>query len=190
MSSLARRTLRTTVAATGVAALGVGLAGTALAAPAPAADAVDDTAPPAGPTSAVGDVLPAVAPLAELTAAAPAAPALPMLFVFEAPTVYAAGPGEAVPGTAALDGSDAFADPTAATPRQLHEAVHDRGVGGGPEAGERDDADGGGFALFRGAAHREVEPGTTIFNGGDVDPATVLGTVTGRSIVDHAGLGW
>ena len=88
MSSLARRALRTTAAAAGIAALGTGLAGNAVAAPAagPEAPTPGPTAAPQGLTSAL--------PLAGLpsTPAVPGLTNLPMLFVFEAPTVNTAGP--------------------------------------------------------------------------------------------------
>jgi hypothetical protein len=92
MSSLARRTLRTTAAAAGLAALGVGLAGNAVAAP-----ATDDARTP-GPAPLVPALPPLATPLAELPNA-PAVPPLPMLFVFHAPNVNTAGPsGTGVPG--------------------------------------------------------------------------------------------
>jgi hypothetical protein len=95
MSSLARRTLRTTAAAAGMAALGVGLAGNALAAPADSEPAsTPESAQPALPALPVGN------PLASLQSGAHA-PALPMLFVFQAPTINTAGPsGSALPGVA------------------------------------------------------------------------------------------
>jgi hypothetical protein len=90
MSSLVRRTLRTTAAAAGIAALGAGIAGTAFAATpevpaAPAPDALG--ALPAAPdASAAQNVLGSV----------PAAPSsvseLPQLFTFQGPTVNTAGP--------------------------------------------------------------------------------------------------
>jgi hypothetical protein len=81
MSTLARRTLRTTAAAAGMAALGVGLAGNALAAPA-------DSEPASTPESALPALpaLPAGNPLASLPDVAHGQ-ALPMLFVFQGPTV-------------------------------------------------------------------------------------------------------
>jgi hypothetical protein len=95
MSSLARRTLRTTAAAAGMAALGVGLAGNALAAPADSEPAsTPESAQPALPALPVGN------PLASLPSGAHA-PALPMLFVFQAPTINTAGPsGSALPAVA------------------------------------------------------------------------------------------
>jgi hypothetical protein len=86
MSSLARRTLRTTAAAAGIAALGTGLAGSAVAAPAGPQPAPGPASAPSGLTSAV--------PLAGLPSS-PSEPGLsdlPMLFVFEGPTVNTAGP--------------------------------------------------------------------------------------------------
>jgi len=95
MSSLARRTLRTTAAAAGMAALGVGLAGNALAAPA--------DLPPA-PTPEPGlpalPALPSGNALAALPDVAHGAP-LPVLFVFQGPKINTAGPsGTALPGVA------------------------------------------------------------------------------------------
>jgi hypothetical protein len=88
MSSLTRRTVRTTAAAAGIAALGAGLAGNAVAAP-----AADVEAPAPGPTSMLQG-LPVAAPRADLPSApgAPNLADLPMLFVFEGPTVNTAGP--------------------------------------------------------------------------------------------------
>ena len=83
MSSLARRTVRTTAAVAGIAALGAGLAGNAVAAPATGVEAA----------SALQG-LPSSVPMAALPGA-PAGPSLsdlPMLFVFEGPTVTTAGP--------------------------------------------------------------------------------------------------
>ncbi len=112
MSSLARRTLRTTAAAAGLAALGVGLAGHALAAPAlpaapelPAAPALP-VAPPAlpgtdglpgadalagvpslpGVPSTDGIAMPGVANL-EVPSIATATPGLPTLDAFTLPSV-------------------------------------------------------------------------------------------------------
>ena len=107
MSSLARRTLRTTAAA-GIAALGAGLAGNAVAAPAVDSDAATpDTAStvPGGLSSS---------PLAALPSAAavPNVSDLPMLFVFQGPTVKTAGqaggpaPATRLPGVDQIPGSD------------------------------------------------------------------------------------
>ena len=88
MSSLARRTLRTTAAAAGIAALGAGIAGNAVAAPA------ESAAPTPEATSALAALpagLPTALPLTDLPSAQ-AMPALPMLFVFEGPTVNTSGP--------------------------------------------------------------------------------------------------
>lgn len=88
MSSLARRTLRTTAAAAGIAALGAGIAGNAVAAPA------ESAAPTPDATSALAAVpagLPTALPLTDLPSAQ-AMPALPMLFTFEGPTVNTSGP--------------------------------------------------------------------------------------------------
>ena len=100
MSSLARRALRTTAAAAGIAALGTGLAGNAVAAPAagPEAPTPGPTAAPQGLTSAL--------PLAGLpsTPAVPGLTNLPILFVFEAPTINTAGPSTpSTPGTPATN---------------------------------------------------------------------------------------
>jgi hypothetical protein len=84
MSNLARRTLRTTAAAAGMAALGVGLAGNALA-----ASSVPEPEQATGPEPAL-PALPGLStenPLASLPGV-PAGPALPMLFVFQGPTVH------------------------------------------------------------------------------------------------------
>ncbi|WP_214369320.1 hypothetical protein [Pseudonocardia sp. H11422] len=88
MSSIARRSLRTTATAAGIAAIGVGLAGNAFAAPAvptapelPAAPGTDALATP--------DAASAQDMLADLQSAAPSAEAagLPELFSFEMPNV-------------------------------------------------------------------------------------------------------
>jgi hypothetical protein len=93
--SLASRTLRTAAAAAGMAALGVGLAGPALAAPAvpePALLPDDAQGLPALPNGNVLATLPGM----------PGGPQLPMLFVFEGPTVHtptvntSAGPARAI----------------------------------------------------------------------------------------------
>jgi hypothetical protein len=83
MSSLATRTLRTTAAAAGMAALGVGLAGNALAAPS------TPTSPQTGSTPALPALpaLPTQNPLASLPGV-PDGTHLPMLFVFQGPTVH------------------------------------------------------------------------------------------------------
>ncbi|WP_219415892.1 hypothetical protein [Pseudonocardia nigra] len=94
MSSLARRSIRTTAAAAGIAALGVGFAGHALAAPeAPAVPSTDGLgqAPALPHADAVGGVISSV----------PAAPSdrladLPDLFSFQAPNVSAAAPEAAL----------------------------------------------------------------------------------------------
>ena len=101
MSSLARRTVRTTAAVAGIAALGAGLAGNAAAAPATGAEAPEAASALQG--------LPSSVPLAALPGA-PAVPSLtdlPMLFVFEGPTVNTAGPsGTPAPATAPLPDVD------------------------------------------------------------------------------------
>jgi hypothetical protein len=90
MSTLARRTLRTTAAAAGMAALGAaGVSGTAVAAP-----AAPSLPTPAG-VPELSSALPAVSSATQLVQL-PAAPTrvseLPMLFVFEGPTVNTAAP--------------------------------------------------------------------------------------------------
>ncbi|WP_300007260.1 hypothetical protein [Pseudonocardia sp.] len=97
MSSLARRSLRTTAAAAGIAALGVGLAGHAFAAP-------ELPAAPALPGTEGLGALEGMAGVPEL----PAAPSaegfsMPGVINFEAPSVNTAGPE--------LPALDAFAVP-------------------------------------------------------------------------------
>lgn len=111
MSSLARRSLRTTAAAAGIAALGLGFAGQALAAPTlpamPGADALGDGGLPAAPAepdvSEDGFFMPGVANI-EMPAINTAAPALP------------AGDAFAVPTAPASPGSLNFASPEFAAP--------------------------------------------------------------------------
>ena len=101
MSSLARRTVRTTAAVAGIAALGAGLAGNALAAPAAGVEAPEAASPLQG--------LPSSVPLAGLpgATAAPNLADLPMLFVFQGPTVNTSGPsGTPAPSTAPLPDVD------------------------------------------------------------------------------------
>jgi hypothetical protein len=90
MSILARRTLRTTAAAAGMAALGAaGMAGTAAAAPA----APSLPAPVGAPeVSSALPALPGVTPMVQLPAAPTSVSELPMLFVFEGPTINTAAP--------------------------------------------------------------------------------------------------
>ena len=83
MSSLARRTLRTSAAAAGIAALGTGIAGNAGAAP---AESTVPTPEAASALAALPTGLPAALPLNDLPSAQ-GMPALPMLFVFEGRTV-------------------------------------------------------------------------------------------------------
>ena len=87
MSSLARRTLRTTAAA-GIAALGTGISGNAVVAP---AESAAPTPEAASALAAPPTALPAGLPLADLPGPQ-SMPALPMLFVFQGPTVTTAGP--------------------------------------------------------------------------------------------------
>ena len=101
MSSLARRTVRTTAAVAGMAALGAGLAGNALAAPAAGVEAPEAASALQG--------LPSSVPLAGLpgATAAPNLANLPMLFVFQGPTVNTSGPsGTPAPSTAPLPDVD------------------------------------------------------------------------------------
>ncbi|QJY45700.1 hypothetical protein [Pseudonocardia broussonetiae] len=104
MSSLARRSLRTTAAAAGIAALGVGFAGHALAAPAlpalPGTEGLSEAGLPAAPA------LPA-APEAPATPGLPSAEgwSVPGVVNFEMPAVNTAAPE--------LPAGDAFALPTA-----------------------------------------------------------------------------
>jgi hypothetical protein len=151
MSSLARRTLRTTVTAAGIAALGAGLAAPAFAAPAlpalpslPGADALPGT-----------DAIPGADALSTIpgTDALPGAGALPPAFSFEAPTVDTAAddaddssdddvavnsalPGvpqlPPVPGTDALSSLPAPADlplPPLPGPEALAPVVNAEGTG-------------------------------------------------------------
>jgi hypothetical protein len=102
MSSLARRSLRTTAAAAGIAALGVGLAGHAFAAPElpalPGADSLPGTdSLPAAPESPAAPALPE-APSAD-------GMSVPGLMNIEMPAVNTAAPE--------LPAGDAFAVPTA-----------------------------------------------------------------------------
>jgi hypothetical protein len=88
MSSLARRTLRTSAAAAGIAALGTGIAGNAGAAP---AESTVPTPEAASALAALPTGLPAALPLNDLPSAQ-GMPALPMLFVFQGRTVNTSGP--------------------------------------------------------------------------------------------------
>lgn len=91
MSSLARRSLRTTAAAAGIAALGVGFAGHAFAAPeAPALPGTDILATPELPNTTGGAEM-----LEEFMAAPETGEAgLPGLLAFEMPTVNMASPAQ------------------------------------------------------------------------------------------------
>ncbi len=125
MSSLVRRTVRTTAAAAGIAVLGAGLAGNAVAAPAA------DAGAPAPETASALTGMPAAVPLAD-PPSAPALPSLadlPMLFVFEGPTVNTAGPSSTpapsstrlpdvrqLPGSDQVPGLDAAPVPTTVVP--------------------------------------------------------------------------
>jgi len=116
MSSLARRSLRTTLAAAGIAALGVGLAGHASAAPElpalPAADGLGGAGLPTAPSVPAMPALPSIpdAPTAqdlEASSVSPEGVFVPGWANIEAPTMTS--------NTAApeLPAGDAFAVPTA-----------------------------------------------------------------------------
>lgn len=123
MSSLARRSLRTTAAAAGIAALGLGFAGQALAAPAlpelpamPGADGLGEAGLPAGPTAPAlpsedGFFMPGVANI-EMPAISTAAPALPSGDAFAVPTA----PELAAPEAPASPAAPNFASPEFAAP--------------------------------------------------------------------------
>lgn len=152
MSSLARRTLRTTAAAAGIAALGAGLAGNAVAAP-----AVDTDAPTPDTASTVPGGL-SSSPLAALPSAT-AVPNLsnlsnlPMLFVFQAPTVTTAGPVsdpapatrlpgvDQVPGSDQVPGLEAVPAPDVAVPSGALNGVAMPVSGRGTERAEALEAD-------------------------------------------------
>jgi len=91
MSSIARRSIRTTAAAAGIAALGLGFAGPALAAPSvPELPALDTTAAPA-----VDTAIPGTEALTQAAGTAQTGmPALPDAFAFQAPS---GGPAEIDP---------------------------------------------------------------------------------------------
>lgn len=149
MSSLARRTLRTTAAAAGIAALGAGLAGNAVAAP-----AVDTDAPTPDTASTVPGGL-SSSPLAALPSAtaAPNLSNLPMLFVFQAPTVTTAGPVsdpapatrlpgvDQVPGSDQVPGLEAVPAPDVAVPSGALNGVAMPVSGRGTERAEALEAD-------------------------------------------------
>jgi hypothetical protein len=131
MSSLARRTLRTTAAAAGIAALGAGFAGNAVAAPAV------DTDTPAPETASALQGLTSAAPLAGLSNPPSVSNLsdLPMLFVFQGPTVRTAEPSgtpapslpstpqlpgvEQIPGSDQVPGLDALPTPDTTVPVAL-----------------------------------------------------------------------
>jgi hypothetical protein len=134
MSSLARRTLRTTAAAAGIAALGTGLAGNAVAAP-----AATGPQPAPGPVSA-GPGLTSAVPLAGLPSA-PAVPGLsdlPMLFVFEGPTVNTAGPSAPRPNVDVIANSQRVVGSD--TTNQQGSAAHGDDADGTSSAPARDGA--------------------------------------------------
>lgn len=149
MSSLARRTLRTTAAAAGIAALGAGLAGNAVAAP-----AVDTDAPTPDTASTVPGGL-SSSPLAALPSATavPNLSNLPMLFVFQAPTVTTAGPVsdpapatrlpgvDQVPGSDQVPGLEAVPAPDVAVPSGALNGVAMPVSGRGTERAEALEAD-------------------------------------------------
>ena len=146
MSSLARRTLRTTAAAAGIAALGAGLAGNAMAAP-----AVDTDAPTPDTASTVPGGL-SSSPLAALPSAT-AVPNPPMLFVFQGPTVKTAGPAsdpapatrlpgvDQVPGSDQVPGLEAVPAPDVAVPSGALNGVAMPVSGRGTERAEALEAD-------------------------------------------------
>ncbi|MHA6779424.1 hypothetical protein ACVGOW_00250 [Pseudonocardia saturnea] len=117
MSSLARRSLRTTAAAAGIAALGLGFAGQALAAPElpalPGADGLGDAGLPAAPAlpSEEGFFMPGVANI-EMPAISTAAPELPSGDAFAVPTA----PDLAAPEAPAFAAPAAPAAPDMAAP--------------------------------------------------------------------------
>jgi len=149
MSSLARRTLRTTAAAAGIAALGAGLAGNAVAAP-----AVDTDAPTPDTASTVPGGLSSL-PLAALPSATavPNLSNLPMLFVFQGPTVKTAGPAsdpapatrlpgvDQVPGSDQVPGLEAVPAPDVAVPSGALNGVAMPVSGRGTERAEALEAD-------------------------------------------------
>jgi hypothetical protein len=91
MSSLARRSLRTTAAAAGIAALSVGIAGHAFAAPeAPALPGADGLGAAPAPAVPNADASALEAMLG--TAQSGNVSELPQVFTFEGPTVNTAGP--------------------------------------------------------------------------------------------------
>ena len=83
MSSLARRSLRTTAAVAGIAAAGLGLAAPAVAAPAPQADPSTDTGAPSAPEAGSSPNV-----LGELPSSD--GPQLPKLASIEGPDIYTA----------------------------------------------------------------------------------------------------
>lgn len=117
MSSLARRSLRTTAAAAGIAALGIGFAGQALAAPAmpelpalPGADGVGEAGVPAAPTmpalpSEDGFFMPGVAniEMPSVNTAGPELPAGDAFAVPSAPEFAAPAAPETAPGLPSAD---------------------------------------------------------------------------------------
>lgn len=129
MSSLARRSMRTTAAAAGIAALGVGFAGHAFAAPeAPALPGTDNHETPAAPGA--GDT-------SDLMSQLPAGPStdrteLPGVFVFEMPTITTATAPVEAPALPALDGFDLPELPAAGPELPAFDAVEAPEL---PEAG-------------------------------------------------------
>ena len=171
MSSLARRTLRTTAAAAGMAALGVGLAGNALAA---------TTAPEPPPTPEPATTLPGVSglpvqnPVATIPGV-PGGPTLPMLFVFQGPTVHSptintAGPSGpdtvGLPARAPIRTTQATSSASTSTPAQV----------GPTEAGP--------------VRAESVSPGSDQVGApSELDSSVLFDGLVGRSIVDQQGLG-
>lgn len=121
MSSLVRRTLRTTAAAVGIAALGAGLAGTAVAAP--AGDAEAPAPETASESASTPQELSSLVPPAGLPGTS-TVPDLPLPFAFQSPAVRTAAPSgtpalgaEQIPGAAALPQEVPLPDPGSATSR-------------------------------------------------------------------------
>lgn len=164
MSSFARRTLRTTAAAAGMAALGVGLAGNALAAP----DEADRTPAPApSPALPVMGAVPVNNPLASLPRVPQNLGQLPMLFVFQGPTVNTAGPSpDAAPARTHVAHVDA-------------DGTGDSGDTDAPETDTTADAD-----------LPSRTPGTDRVGAlSTLDSAGLFDSLTPQSVVDVNGLG-
>jgi len=187
MSSLARRTLRTTAAAAGIAALGAGLAGNAMAAP-----AVDTDAPSPDTASTVPGGLSSL-PLAALPSAAavPTLSDLPMLFVFEGQTVKTAGPtGDPAPATRLLGvdqipGSDQVPGLDAGTAPDVADVAVTSGALDGV-APARAATPVSGLAADRSAA-QEASPQVGALSA--LDTANLFADLSQGSLVDQQGTG-